>query len=562
MLDFARTQWNKIALAFIVLFGGVLAILGTSYGLPILLHPNEWTIVEPAMRMVENRTFVPDVFYRPDHLLIIMNAVIYRAMMFLFGINEVADFTVASYLIARLLTAVFFIGSILMAYKTGKFFATLRGENDNICKCIGIACAFLFAFLPIFVRETHYATPDIPTVFFMLLFIYAALRYMEKPTLRNVLFMSMVTGVFITIKYPGAILIGMIALCVFAVSVRDRLVGRFFRHGVVSAGGMFATIFIISPVLFTRFDAVWEALAAEARDTHLGYDGLGWLGNIWFYFNIYVLNSGIILLVFFAMGIFAILRKPDGDIDKSKEEHGISGFLKRNNQLMIVLPLFSGFAFWLALSYMSLHWERWALPMYVSPLLISGIGVVKGYDYIKSLAFFEKKRKLCIGIFAAFLFISALNLMAGSSAGMTEFLLTDTRIASREFTDENNITPENTLYENYTTFEITFHGDMLAIYHAFDRVGDSFQFRYDHIDYIIMSSNMFGRYRADPNRYADQIAVYDFVESNFIEIKRFEPETRSTSAVEILNIYHSIDYLIRAVNNGLTGNTLIFFEVN
>jgi len=574
MLNSVRSWRYKIILALIVFFGGFFAMWGADYGLPVVLHPNEWTIVEPAVRMVENRTLIPDVFYRPDHLLIIINSIIYRVMAVFFGV-EVADIGNGRlYLAARLLTGLFAVGSILVAYITGKRYAAGNKEDDAVGKRIGLVCAFLFAFLPIYVREAHYATPDIPTVFFMLLFIYVSLGYMQRPNLQNILLMSAVTAGFITIKYPGAILVGMIALCVLATSIRDSNSRRFFSHGFFAGGGLLAATFIISPILFIRFHEVYDALVAEARDTHLGYDGLGWFGNIWYYFTTYVAYSGVIFLVFLAIGIYAIFQKRTDDVSvseptpeqspeekKEPEKSGFAGFLRNNPQIMTALPILSGFAFWVALSYMSLHWERWALPMYVSPLLISGIGVVKGYDFIKSQTFFTKRRRLCTGIFAAILAFSGLNLISGSAANMTEFLLPDTRIVSRDFAEANNITPDNTLYENYTTFEITFHGDALVLYRAFDRVGETFNFRYDHIDYIIISSNMYNRYRAEPERYAQQIEIYEFVAENFLEIKRFEVAYRNNSVIDIINIFRNISYLICAANNGMSGHTLIFYEI-
>ncbi|MCL2593895.1 MAG: hypothetical protein FWD82_11135, partial [Defluviitaleaceae bacterium] len=108
MTTLIHNRWNQIALLLIVLVGGFFAMWGADFGLPALLHPNEWTIVEPAIHMVENGTLVPDVFYRPDHLLIIMLAIIYRVIMFIFGITDISGLgNEHLYLSARLLTGLF-----------------------------------------------------------------------------------------------------------------------------------------------------------------------------------------------------------------------------------------------------------------------------------------------------------------------------------------------------------------------------------------------------------------------------------------------------------------------
>src|SRR6185369_7017781 len=63
--------------------------------------------------------------------------------------------------------------------------------------------------------------------------------------------------------------------------------------------------------------------------------------------------AGTLLTAFFLAGIYLILQR-----EKAR-----------------ALPLFFGLVYWLALSKIGLHWERWALPMYTCPLIVSAYAI-------------------------------------------------------------------------------------------------------------------------------------------------------------------------------------------
>jgi len=528
--DILNKYKHVLILMLIIICSSLFVFGGADWGLPTLLHPDEWTIVNSAIKMLQNRSFEPDVFYRPDHLLIQINMLIYRVLVFLYGvtIENINDIGIeVFYLTARVVTGVFAVGSIIVGYLIGKKYSNF----------VGLVSAFLFGFFPLYITHSHYATPDVPTVFFMLLFIYAALDYMQKPNFKNLALMALVTAAFITIKYPGAILCGMIAIAVIVSSIAEKRYARIFKHGVSAIILVFAFIFLISPVLLLKFDNVRQAFINEARTTHLGADGLGVSGNMFFYINNYITASGIILLIFFFFGCYALL--------------------SRKQSILKNIPLFYSLIFWICLSYMSLHWERWGLPMYVSPLLISAIGIGKVYEIIKTNKRFLKRQKLCLRIFAAVLYVSALNLFTSSYANLLTFLLPDTRVVSQAYCEENGISESNSVFEGYTTLKLT---GPATIMDAFEKMDDVYYLRNNRIENIIISSNMYSRFKREPMRYTEQVSFYNSLNDNYIETKRFGEVSRSSSGIEIANIYYNIRYIMRAQNQGILGPALIFYE--
>jgi len=528
----ADSARRTLIFGLILVLGGFLMFGGAGWGLPTILHPDERTIVEPAIRMVQNRSFLPDVFYRPDHLLIHINALIYRVIVFLKGLpaESIGEIGIwVFHLTARIVTGVFAMGSIVMAYLIGK-----RYSNN-----IGLISAFLFAVFPLFVTHAHYASSDVPTTFFMLLFVFTALVYMQKPTFKNVVLLSLITAAFITVKYTGAILLLMIAVSVIVVSVVDKKYIRILKHGIAAAFFSVLFVFLISPILFIRFNDVKTAFLNEARPEHLGSDGLGMGGNMLFYMNTYMTAGGIILLVFFGFGCYALLSDR-----KNLYKH---------------LPLFYSFIYWICLSYVPLHWERWALPMYVSPLIISAIGVNKVCELIRASKISPGRQKLFYKVFIVVLCLSALNLLTSAFGNLLDHRIPDTRVVSQAYVIENGMDENNTVFEGYTPLKPGKGGFAFA---AFEKADGNIYLVDENIEHIILSSDMFDRILYAPDKFPGEVMFYRLLAENFTETKRFNVASRNKSPIDVVNIVYSIGYMARVIENGQTGPTLIFYETS
>jgi len=147
------------------------------------------------------------------------------------------------------------------------------------------------------------------------------------------------------------------------------------------------SIYLVAPNIFIEFGQVTQAIIKEARSTHLGADNLGWLGNIVFYFRQYLTASNGLIWALFILGLIASLRIKDKKI-----------FL-----------IFYGFAYWLLMSKLALHWERWALPMYTAPLLISALGFAYFYRKFKEKIIFRYLLLIMMVVASSQQFITSLS---------------------------------------------------------------------------------------------------------------------------------------------------------
>ena len=147
--------------------------------------------------MAKRHSFEPKYFFRPDHVEMQLSNLAYLAYAHLFHGSSpqsvYASDPAPFILISRTITACFGVAMIVVAYLIGKRFT----------RAIGVLAAFLVAFFPTFVDQSHFATPDVPLSFALMIVILGCMRYLDSPSWGNLLLASLGVSVAIAIKYPG-----------------------------------------------------------------------------------------------------------------------------------------------------------------------------------------------------------------------------------------------------------------------------------------------------------------------------------------------------------------------
>lgn len=522
---FKSKTWVFITLLLVI--GGLLRFLGINFGLPIPLHPDEGTIINSAIKMAEAHSFEPNVFSRPDHLEIKMNMISFVIVSHLFFHNSVVvvarNHLDIFYLAARILTACFSLGIILLSYLVG----------SKINKGIGLIAAVLFTIFPGFIESSHFATPDIPTAFFMLLCIYFCIFYMQNPSLINLALICLSIAGFAVIKYPGLILCSFVAIVIILQGFRDKNIPRIVRHGLIAVAMIPFFIFIISPVLFTNYHAVIAALKVESNPVRPGADGLGYFGNLMFYVQTYLSYSGLILTLFFVIGVYLF-------------------FIRRVSATFI--PVFFSLIYFFMLSFIGLHWERWAIPMYVSPLLISAIGIYYVYFFIKKHYYDQRLIKI---IFYISVSIVLINLSIESIAKMSPFLASDSRVLGNAYCKKSGIWYNNSYFEGYTPLSPTFPSDLPS----FKELDGKYYPDNHNIKYVMISEAMYGRYLSHPKRFPDKVALYKGITEQYNLIRWYDPPVLKQSAFDAINIVYGIKYLDEIKKSNLAGPQIKIFQI-
>lgn len=522
------TNWRLAVVSCVLVLGIALRFLGLNWGLPSQLNSDEWVIVTGALDLAQRNSFEPSLYFRPDHVEIQLSYLAYQAYAHLF-VHAPVELAYAAdpgvfLLISRAITALFGVALIVLAYFIGRRF------NRNIA----VIAVVLFSFFPLFVEHSHFASPDVPLTAALMAVILALMYYMDRPGFPSLFVASGATAIAIAIKYPGAIATVMIAVVVVFAAVRDRKYGRVVTHGATAIVAVLVFLFLISPVLFTNFQAVTTSIRQESRSTHPGADGLSWGGNLGFYANEFFEVGGILLSLMVIIGLWAVVRR----------------------RLFAALPVLLGSVFWVILSTVPLHWERWGVPMAISPLILGSIGIY--YSYVYAAEHFRSTRWRRPAM-AAFVVVVGANLLVGSLGLVAAFLATDTRIAAATSLKKRGITERNTIYEGYSTFipgsPKTIFDDLKTVDGRLVAVDSSRKF-------VLTSSCMHDRY-FENSKYGKERMFYDAIDSQFDLELRVTPEVSAShsAAFEALNIFRGIEIVQAFMNGGSSGCTLSAYRI-
>jgi len=522
---FLKIKYKEVLfLVLIFLAAFLFRRIGLKFGFPLLTHHDESISLNPVYGMTLERTLHSGDFRRPDKVLYFLN-LIWLNLISLIKYGKFLNLTfpehqLTFYFHARLLIA--FMGALtpVVAYKIGKQF-----KPD-----FSIPTALLFAFFPVYVTHSHYATPDVPITLFTLIIILLCIRYVKEEQNKHI-YLAVVLAALNTIeKYPGLLSFSIVIVALFLKVMdnsQEKIVvdfRQFWKYLSLLTGIFLITLYALGPNLFIEYGQTIDAITQEARTRHLGADNLGWAGNILFYLEQFVRESNPLILLFTLAGVIGLIRIKDK-----------SGIL-----------LLYGFAYWIIMSKLGLHWVRWALPMYTAPLLLAGEGVA-------FLWHIPKKKILQYLLILLFLWAISQQMIT-SLANSARMGFTDTRLIALEYCNKNGITSNNAIYEGYTPLFPQFYKTI------FDQDPDS---QDETIKYVILSSNMYGRYLYEPDRYVDQVNYYLAIEQNHKLIKEFEPTLNPTDLQGKIEdiIYYFLRYFNINQEARYTGPTIKIFKI-
>ena len=539
MTGHSREKRTVIWILALITLGGLgLRLASCLWGYPMALHPDEFTIVDNAIDMLRRHSWLAFVYNRPDQFEIKCNAAIFAvASRILFGVPAYEAFEthyMAFYVIARGFTSIFGTAMIpLAALLAGR---TVKEENRSLTQLI---TAFLFAFSPILVEHSAYATPDIVLTFFVLLFALLSQLYLESGKAAWLWLSVVVTGIGISIKYPAAILCLLIAAMVICRCIRERTYGKIISYGFLSIVLLLATVFLIAPNLFTDFRSVYDTLVFEARPNHLGADGLGWFGNLRFYLNAMISDLEPLSLVGAAVGLIWVLRNHSS-----------------RTAALLIAPVYL-----VCISVLSLHWIQWGIPVYVFYDLLTAIGMAALLGWIRRVDLSGSTKKLASVVLLSFVGVLGLNLLL-SAAGLTKNKLAeDTRSVSLRYCLEHGVNTANSLFEGYTP--LSPNGAAGYRYYAFHMADGKAYVNepYATKQYFVTSGAYSGRFLDASEQYSDVAEIYRAIPESFEEIYRVEGAgsySRKRFAYE--NIPNTLHFL--GEHYPCTGATIYFYDLN
>ena len=533
---------KKIVLILIITFAAfILRLLCCYWGYPLQLHPDEGATVNSTIEMLSRHSWEAHTYDRPDHFEIKCDAILFSIVSWIKYHKPAAEafeeHKMAFYLLGRFFTAIF--GTLLvplMYAVAGKLTYRFKETEKSI---IQVSTACMVAFSAVFVRHSAYAAPDVVLAFFVVLFCYFAVLYLEQGKLSQIIILDVIIGIGVTIKYPAAVLcLPLAILVIYKEYIKNKKFLNVVKYGMLSIGMVLAVIFVLAPNLFTDFNSVYKNFVEEARPNHLGYDGLGFFGNLGFYARTVFEDVGLVTILPFIIGTAYLIRKKE----------------------RLLLALMPGVVFWVCLSALALHWIRWGIPMYPFYYLVTAIGIGAAY------AFFSEMRetgKKAAGIGKAFVLTFAgvitLNVLLSGIAVAKFSLLPDTILVAQDYISEHDISEEESLSEGYTPF---YPAKVLSRLSSFTAEGGKVRVADEYADkkYFIMSDSFKGRYLDERERYPEQCEVYEGIDNTYPVVYKIDASGNyNTNQFVILNMIDSVKYLLKS--GMVTGRQITIYDM-
>jgi 4-amino-4-deoxy-L-arabinose transferase-like glycosyltransferase len=177
---------------WVVLFLGLcVRIYGIDFGLPLHLHPDEWSQVDLAGRVLEGH-LNPGFFRYPSFMIYLLALIL--AVLKIAGAAVSHGFSQeTSYLAGRVLSALFGAAAVLPVFYMARRMGSVR---------TGITAAALVSLSPELVRQSHYATVDGATTFWILAALALALA-VRWGDLRSFLPSGLAAGLALSTKYSA-----------------------------------------------------------------------------------------------------------------------------------------------------------------------------------------------------------------------------------------------------------------------------------------------------------------------------------------------------------------------
>lgn len=524
-------KWHFWILGLIFVLAVILRLVGIGWGMPHdNLHPDEGLIFGQAYQCALNHNFEVRDYYRPNHVSIKLNTLLYVGIQELyfapqgqtdFALNysqHFALFTVAS----RVLTALFSMGTVVLAY----LIALLWGRRQ------ALFATLLFAIFPSFIEHSHYITPDIPLLFFLMGVLWAAFGYLKKPSVHWLFWMSFFTALATCEKYPGAYGCAVIAATVCVVHFKKPM--KIVRDGFFAIFFFVLGILAVSPILLVDIRTVLEVMAGQNKQYHIGADGLNFGQTLLFYGETAAVHWGLVLTVSCIYGI-------------------VRSFMKNVKQTLILLAFL---AYIVPISVLSVHWERYTLPIYAAGLLFGAFGVFYILEDLKGIL----KKDLKVSLLAYFLLflLPTGSLMAGAVAVSGSFLAPDSRILLQEVVAEMGVTSNNTVADCNTPL------DPGGFYGAFSNFegGDPAKFKYgDFIKFVMTSSAQRDLFlEADPEVYGWIAEFYRKLDENYPLVYLFQVEKPSSHFIELQNIWYAARSVYRYMRGAAVGYEIRLYQ--
>jgi 4-amino-4-deoxy-L-arabinose transferase-like glycosyltransferase len=387
----------------------------------------------------------------------------------------------SEYLVGRLLNVVYSLATVWLTHRVGH---RLFGE------WVGVLAAALTATSYLHTLTSHNLKVDVPATFFAFATLWAAVRIVESPTLARYALAGAFVGLSAAAKYPLASVAVVVAVA-HATTWRGAALRQAPRL-VLAGGASVAAFFLAAPYLFIdagSFLREWnEQIVQWAASGHEGAEGdialtyLAWL----------FLGRDAPTAWLAALGL---------------------AWGARQRSVPVLLVAAFPLLFYVELTALwEVRFQTYLVPM------VPYLALLGAYGAVRTIAALPGRRAVRLGglvlsLGLVFQLVQSADYGAVLAAG-------DVRDAADRWIAQHVPAGARIVREGYTPYLREDRYRVTELWRAIDK--DPAWYRQEQIEYLVLGSFMYGRFFADPQRYAEQVGRYEQLLAGATLLQRVE----------------------------------------
>jgi 4-amino-4-deoxy-L-arabinose transferase-like glycosyltransferase len=347
----ALHRWGLVIAVLLAL--GLRLWGGPTFGLPFLYDPDESAFVSPSLKMVWDGELNPGWFGHPGSTVIYLNAAVYKLLAMaapalgLFDTmrgfrSYILNDPTLIYVLARSMYVLIGAATVWMLYHLAR---------PAFGRATALLAATVLAVMALHIEYSQMVRTDIIVTALAVLAGQQAIALGRDGALKRYVWSGVLVGMAVATKYP-AVLIGVMIFVahLLAEGVQWRAAWKLGVCGLTAL----VSLFVCSPFLFIDRATVQRDLAAEAWGGHLSAAGVGFWGNLaWYMEGPFPNVFGWLGCALALLGLWA-------------------GFRRRRADTVVLASFLVVYV--LAISSLSLHWERWIIPVLPFVALFAATG--------------------------------------------------------------------------------------------------------------------------------------------------------------------------------------------
>lgn len=388
-------QPDILFLCAITLIGLSLRLWHIHYGLPYLYLEDEEFFVQPALRVAEGA--IDSGWYAtPATTIIYPLALLFRITNAVLNILQDTSLTVSMqfnynltpfYIVGRVFMAIVGATLIPLSYCLGN----LWSKRAAVFSSILVASSFYL------VEHSHIIRPDILQTVFTTSVVILLIKILkqstsEKKSLALYILLGVAFALGVNTKFPAAFFAVPVVIAFTYLVLKKR---AWFKGWFTSAGSLLVTSFLTAPVLFLKFSKVLEGVQKENAVEHASHDGFTFIQKLHYYFidTLHWEIGTLIYIIAIASLLFIFHRA------------------YRSKQYIVNIIWLSIASYILLLSSLSLHWERWLIPVLPLLFVAAAISIDEIYEFFKKRVNFYARIALSCAVIVVLLTAPAIRLI-------------------------------------------------------------------------------------------------------------------------------------------------------